>query len=575
MKTSYPSTISRRVALFFAVSIFASGIIFASVQFIMSLKQLDKLESKADQALIQLSDINYRLQIKAICPFAREFLFAFAKENAILLGNKIKENPGKELKDIPTLYSLATEAISLDGVLVGYLTLVDSSGKIIFSYNKEKYEGRNVRDFGNEKSFAGILEKDLKQTSYIGTFYKIIKGEERGKHYFIVSVEVSGSNYFLLGFADLAKAIKPIYDNYFKEELAIISSLDEDIKSEFNRTWVITFCLFLGIIIALSSVFALIGLFLAKLITKPIVELRDGVSAISNGNFDANVKESGTIETIHLAKTFNQLGDNLKKYMQNLKEETARHESVKSELRIARTIQKSLLPTLTKNFIRDEFHLSTFFQPAREVSGDFYDFFYIDEAQENLVLVLGDISGKGVPAALFMAVIKTTIRNFCQNFNLLTPGKLLSKVNTEICSNNSEDMYATIFLMYYELKTGILSFANAGHHDSILIKSLDRKIVQFGANDESLVGAFVSMEYKTNMLQLQRGDSIICYTDGVTDSTSPDSEIFGENKLIRIVEDNIAKPGDEMIRIISSEVLEFQKNNLFDDITLLSLQRNI
>ncbi|MEI6055746.1 MAG: PP2C family protein-serine/threonine phosphatase [Lentisphaerota bacterium] len=574
MKTRYPSTISRRVALFFAVSIFVSGIIFAVVQFVLSLHQMEKLETESLSSLKDLSEINYQLQVNAIFPFAVELLNTLVDKSSIQICEKLRENPGKIIEDIPGLYEIATKPIMLGDALVGYFTLVDASGKIIFSYYKDKYQGKNAIDFEKgELVTSNKVESIFSQNRYMESFSRIIAGNRFKKNYFLVSKKIQDSDYFLLGFVNLVKSINPIYENYTEQEAKIISSLDRNIESEFNRTWIIAFSIFLGVIIFLSAIFAFVGLFLAKLVTKPIVELRDGVAAISNGDFDAKVKESGTVETIHLARNFNQLGEKLKKYIQNLKEETARHASVKSELKIARTIQKSLLPKLTNDFKREEFVLSTFFQPAKEVSGDFYDFFYIDEAKENLVLVLGDISGKGVPAALFMAVIKTTIRNFCQNFNLLSPGKLLSKVNTEICSNNSEDMFATIFLSYYEMKTGILSFANAGHHDSILIKASDKKLTQFGANDESLVGAFAEIEYKTSMLQLQRGDSIICYTDGVTDSTSPDGQIFGEDKLIGIVQDNLDKLGSEVIGIISSEVVEFQKNNLFDDITLLSLQR--
>jgi sigma-B regulation protein RsbU (phosphoserine phosphatase) len=395
------------------------------------------------------------------------------------------------------------------------------------------------------------------------------------KVYYVVSVDIPEfPEYKLLGFVDLAKAVDPIFKNYTDQQKEVIDSLDIELKSEFNRTWTIGIIIFFIVIVVLSTAFAAVGVFLAKFVTKPIVELRDAVSAISQGDFDVQVKESGTVETIHLARTFNNLGERLKKYMKNLKDETAKLESVKSELRIACKIQKSLLPVLTKDFIRSEFQLNVFFHPSKEVGGDFYDFFYIDDQRERLVLVLGDVSGKGVPAALFVGVIKTTLRNFCRNFNDLEPGEILKRVNSDIYSNNPEGMFATIFLMYYDLKNGSLVFANAGHHASILIDSSGKGIHEFGENDDSILGIFGDSEYKTDKIELKKSDRIICFTDGLTDAVSAEGEHFGISRLINIIKNNIDKSSEEIIKIASSEALEFQNNNLFDDITLLALTKN-
>jgi len=575
MKTRYPSKISTRVAIFFAASIFLLGVIFAVIEFLISTDQLNKLDNKAYSSLIELSNVNYQLQLKAITPFARDLLKTLAERYSLQIEDKLKSYKALPINEIPGIYELSTAEINPDGNHVGYFTLVDKSGKIIFSHNREKYEGKNVRDFKSGEFFTG------NQDSFSGNFYTdefLTKSEfdvkKTVKDYYVVSERIPNHDYFLLGFVDIEKAIKPIFTNYSNEQKKIIESLDDSLKEDFNKTWLLGGGIFLGIIVFLSVVFACIGFFFAKFITKPIVKLKDAVFAFSFGDFDVQVKEAGTVETIHLARSFNHLGDKLKKYMQSLKEETIRLEAVQSELRIAHKIQMSLLPDLSRDFRRDHFFVSKFFKPAKEVGGDFYDFFYIDEAKENLAMIIGDISGKGVPAALFMGVIKTTLRNYCMNFNLLSPGKILTKVNAEIHENNQEGMFATIFLMYYDIQTGVLSFANAGHHSSILISSADNTISEFGAFDLPLLGIFNNSEYETGTIQLQKSDSIICYTDGLTDSTSPEDLLFGEERLMNLIRNNLDKRADEIIEIVSIEAIDFQKNNLFDDITILSLARN-
>ncbi|HBM16207.1 MAG TPA: hypothetical protein DD381_07710 [Lentisphaeria bacterium] len=575
MKTRYPSKLSTRVAISFAASIFLSGVIFCVIQFTVSLAQLNNLEKKAYVSLNELSDVNYDLQLKAIAPFARDLLKSLAERYSIQITEKLQKFKAVPIREIPGIYELSTADIKPDGNHVGYFTLVDKTGKIIFSHNKEKYEGKNVRDFQGSEFFdtssvffgKGNLEDKILTKSE----YEI---ESTRKDYYIVSEKIPDTDYILLGFVDMKKAIRPIFANYTNEQKKVIDSLDRNLTDEFNKSWLLGFGMFFGVIAVLSAVFACSGFLLAKYISKPIVKLRDVVLAFSYGDFDAHVKEEGTVETVHLARSFNHLGNKLKKYMQSLKDETRRLEAVQSELRIARKIQMSLLPDLSKDFRRDNFFISKVFKPAREVGGDFYDFFYIDDSRETLAVILGDISGKGVPAALLMGVIKTTLRNFCINFNLLLPGKVLSKVNADLFSNNKENMFASVFLMYYDIRTGVLSFANAGHHSSIFIHASEKRMSYFGAFDQPVLGIFNDSEYETGTLQLQKTDSVICYTDGLTDSTSPEGLRFGEKRLVNLVDNNITKRADEIIQIISKEAIDFQKDNLFDDLTMLSLIRN-
>jgi sigma-B regulation protein RsbU (phosphoserine phosphatase) len=202
---------------------------------------------------------------------------------------------------------------------------------------------------------------------------------------------------------------------------------------------------------------------------------------------------------------------------------------MESELKIAHDIQMSILPKTFPPFpTRDEFDLYALITPAREVGGDFYDFFQLSE--NLLCFVIGDVSGKGVPAALFMAITKTLIKSFARED--VSPDAILAHVNGELAADNDACMFVTLFCGLLDMASGEIRYANAGHNPPVLIKK--NGSVDWLPRAGSLVaGAMPGVEFKCEQLRLEPGDSLFLYTDGVTEAMNKVEELFSEEKLIR------------------------------------------
>jgi sigma-B regulation protein RsbU (phosphoserine phosphatase) len=246
-------------------------------------------------------------------------------------------------------------------------------------------------------------------------------------------------------------------------------------------------------------------------------------------------------------------------------------EKAENELHIAAQIQKSILPCSFPAFPdRKEFELYAFMQPARYIGGDFYDFFFIDDT--TLVLVIADVSDKGVPAALFMMVSRTLINSLAVDNRF--PSVVLEKANNIICQNNDSSMFVTVFLAFYNVATGRLTAANGGHSASLIIDP-DGTSREWKTARGPALGVMEKLPYKEETMDLKVGQTLFIYTDGVTEAMSPDNELFGLERLQRLLKrKNNFKP-DRLCTDIEISLSEFQQGRQFDDISILALKRNI
>ena len=324
--------------------------------------------------------------------------------------------------------------------------------------------------------------------------------------------------------------------------------------------------------------FAIIGItiilyifFVRKMVTKPVGKLTAFTQEITKtGTFEnqhIDIKTGDEIES--LSQSFNFMLAELENYIANLSRVTAEKERIGAELDIAKHIQASMLPCIFPAFPeRKEFDIYATMEPAKEVGGDFYDFFMVDDT--HLAIVMADVSGKGVPAALFMVIGKTLIKDHT------TPGRDLGKVFTEVnqllCESNSEELFITAFEGVLDLVTGEFVYVNAGHEMPFICKA-GGDFEPYKIRAGFVLAGMEGMKYRAGSMRLEPGDKIFQYTDGVTEATNLKNELYGMNRLGAIL--NKVKGGtpNDILPAIKKDIDEFVGDaDQFDDITMLCLE---
>lgn len=242
--------------------------------------------------------------------------------------------------------------------------------------------------------------------------------------------------------------------------------------------------------------------------------------------------------------------------------------STNKELSLATSIQKQMLPSIFPAFPeRKEFDIYASMTPAKEVGGDFYDFFLIDDS--HLGMVIADVSDKGVPAALFMMASKIMVQNYAMMGR--SPGEVLKAVNNQICQNNQAEMFVTIWLGILDLNTGILKASNAGH-EKPLFTNKDGKFEMYKDKNNFVVGWYKGIDYTEYEIKLEKGSKIFVYTDGVPEAASSEGQ-FTRERMVETINKCSDKNPEEIIKFMKSELDEFSGNHdQFDDITMLCVE---
>ncbi len=259
----------------------------------------------------------------------------------------------------------------------------------------------------------------------------------------------------------------------------------------------------------------------------------------------------------------------IKRFIENLRAETEAKERIQSELRIARDIQASMLPRVFPPFPgRTEFDLYAVMEPAKEVGGDFYDFFLIDS--DRLGVVVGDVSGKGVPAALFMAICKTLLKT--EALRGLEPAEVLARVNRLLIPDNETLMFVTVFLLVLDVRTGEIRYANGGH-PAPLVSAGRTGFHRLEGPNGVVLGAFDTDAFRTSARRLNPGDLVFLYTDGVTEAMDAGQNLFSEARLAAGLDGADAPGAEALVRRAREAVREFVGGNPpSDDITMVALR---
>ncbi|MGX8715036.1 MAG: SpoIIE family protein phosphatase [Lachnospiraceae bacterium] len=317
----------------------------------------------------------------------------------------------------------------------------------------------------------------------------------------------------------------------------------------------------------------LISFAVAGTITRPIQKLASRVHGIGEGNLDQKIPVESHDEIGELAQRFNSMQDDLKAYIENIREVTAEKERIGTELEVAKSIQADMLPRIFPPFPgRKEFDIYASMSPAKEVGGDFYDFFFADE--DHIALVIADVSGKGIPAALFMVVAKTMIKNHVQGSKSLSPSKILGRVNSKLCEGNEMEMFVTVWLAIIDLRTGKGVAANAGHeHPALRRANGDYEFVVY--KHSMALGVMDGIPFREHEFQLYPGDSLFVYTDGATEATNKEFTLFGMDRLKDALnKDPEADPTVVLNNVIESIDLFVGEAPQFDDLTMLAIRYN-
>lgn len=305
----------------------------------------------------------------------------------------------------------------------------------------------------------------------------------------------------------------------------------------------------------------------SRKISEPLQTLTTITNEISKGNYNKTIDlPQNQDEIFQLSFAINTMQKSIKQNIQDLKIATIKQQRIDSELDIAKSIQMSMLP---KELIQNH-HLSTcaLLQPAKAVGGDFYDFFYIED--KYLCFVVADVSGKGVPAAMFMSVTMSYLRAYSSI--KLSASELVYKLNNTIASNNDANMFVTLFLAILDLETGKLNYVNAGHTEPYIINN-KQKYEKLCTVGNPVVGAFEDFNYKDESLFLNTGAKLFLYTDGITEAFSKNDEQFGDDRLADILKVSGSININETMKNIKKSIENFTENcEQSDDITILLLE---
>ena len=314
------------------------------------------------------------------------------------------------------------------------------------------------------------------------------------------------------------------------------------------------------------------SLFLHRTLLQPLKQISDEALRFSKEGEKTEKKLRDTIrnqdEIGHLAGSIDRMEEQIQNYVESITQITAEKERINTELTLATKIQADMLPHVFPAFPeRKEFELFANMDPAKEVGGDFFDFFLVDD--DHLCITIADVSGKGIPAALFMMASKILLKN-----NAMTgkgPAEILTDVNAAICANNREQMFVTIWLGILEISTGRLTAANAGHEYPVLMRA-GKDFELYRDKHGFVIGGMEGAEYSQYELQLNPGDKLFLYTDGVTEATDANKELFGSGRMIAVLNERKDTSPTQMLEGVRRAVDDFVKEaEQFDDLTMLCL----
>lgn len=325
----------------------------------------------------------------------------------------------------------------------------------------------------------------------------------------------------------------------------------------------------LAMLVAVLGALGLVVAVISKRVTRPLRVLSASATRIATGDLDISLPALASEDEVGaLTGAFRHMRDSLKAYIRNLEITTREKERHESELQIAHEIQMSMIHLIFPPFPEhEEFSIYANLSPAREVGGDFYDFLFMDERR--LLVCIGDVSDKGVGAALFMAVAKTVIKS--QALSERSAAEIVTRANKELSQSNTTCMFVTLFVGVLDIQTGELVYSNGGHNPPLLRRA-DASIERLSAAHGPMVGVKEDMVYGESRVQMKPNDLLLLYTDGVTEAMNGQGELFSEERLKTLLTDPRSGMCRASVELITASVERFEQGaGQSDDVTVLAL----
>ena len=367
-----------------------------------------------------------------------------------------------------------------------------------------------------------------------------------------------------------ASAYSPIYDS--QGEVAAIAGVDYSIEGIERVLLHFVLRIIISVFLVTAATVVNVYIQIRKRLLDPIEQLNSATKNLVD-DLDTNHMEKLNIKTgdelEELAGSFGKMNADLHDYIDRLTTVTAEKEKIGAELNVAAKIQSEMLPGVFPPFPdRHEFELYAVMDPAKEVGGDFYDFFFIDK--DHLCLVIADVSGKGVPAALFMVISKVLIKTRAREG--IGPAEILHEVNEQLCQGNESEMFVTVWIAILDVSTGKGMAANAGHEHPILRRAgKDFELVEY--RHSFVLGTMEGIPFSEHEFELHPGDCLFVYTDGLPESTNEKGELFGTDRTLQELNRDPELPLDELLKNVHQAADAFSGTApQFDDLTMLGFR---
>jgi len=445
--------------------------------------------------------------------------------------------------------------------------ILSSKGEVLFvNFDSDAIRvtlGVDIRN-SEEKSLANIADKMVEQKEGFDTV------TIRGKDYFIAYSPIKNVNWSFASLIPVENVYAPsieIKDHLLKIKDSYYSKLKSSIV----------------LVVISTTVFVLLLLFfifrriirLSDNVVNPIIRLTHDVNKFAEGNLDKRVKLDSHDEIMEIAESFNSLAQKLQDNIKNLSEISAQKKRLDAEVNVVNEILVNYLPDNFSLAEKYGFDLYAKEYPAKSSGGDFFDFYMLDEG--HLVVSIGDVSGRGVPSALFMMISKAVIKSFCKMNSEVSLGEALHKINNRLHEHNTEQMYVALFIGIIELSTGRMEYVNAGHY-APYVYSAEKDTGSFliDGNIDSIMALNGNISFHTRSTVLNPGDMLYLYTDGIISDRSLKGEKFDELMLSEAVlkarKNNLTS--EEIVDFSYKTAVDFIGRDSFtDDIALLCLQR--
>ncbi len=443
----------------------------------------------------------------------------------------------------------------------GFFILINNNGQVICSQRTDgelamrEDLAEDIRKTINPE-LAALIDRSLVTESGVD----VVKVD--GKQYYAAYATLETMGWTQIAFASVEEIDGPTNQLLYEMGKSADDMVDS-ISKNFRRS---TLFLILGLFVFMEIAIFMAS-FMAKRRVRPIQRMTENVRGFHGDDMNFEMKDvyrTGD-EIEELARSFDAMSSRMRQYVEEIVANTAEKERIHAEMEAASQIQNKMLPEIVPDFAdKPGYELYAKMVTAKEVGGDLYDFYYLDD--DRLVIMIGDVSGKGITAALFMALSKQMIKSQM----LLHDGNVveaMNEANMRLCEESADAMFVTVWIGVLTLSTGLLEFVNAGH----MYAAVQRDAGSFEIVEDNhcmLMGALDMIKYKLNTTTLKKGDVFYLYTDGVTEAHDADELLFGEDRMLMALNERVNPSMEELDTTVRKRVQEFTGDaEQYDDIT--------